>query len=96
MDWQPKNADLAGVLRRERRDDLTGLLSMMDFMERADREITRGPATFLYFNVENFHLMNREYGFRPATSCSCASRKRCSKHSAPCRWPASTTTASSS
>ena len=64
MDWQPKNADLAGVLRRERRDDLTGLLSMMDFMERADREIARGPATFLYFNVENFRLMNQEYGFQ--------------------------------
>ena len=64
MDWQPKNSDLAGVLRRERRDDLTGLLSMMDFMERADREIARGPATFLYFNVENFRLMNQEYGFQ--------------------------------
>ena len=64
MDWQPKNADLAGVLRRERRDDLTGLRSMMDFMERADREIARGPATFLYFNVENFRLMNQEYGFQ--------------------------------
>ena len=64
MDWQSRAADLAGVLRRERRDELTGLLAMMDFMARADREIARGPATFLYFNVENFRLMNQEYGFQ--------------------------------
>lgn len=50
--------------RQERRDELTGLSTMTAFMEQAGKEIQSGKATFLYFNMENFRLVNQRYGFQ--------------------------------
>lgn len=50
--------------RQERRDELTGLSTMTAFMEYAGKEIQSGKATFLYFNMENFRLVNQRYGFQ--------------------------------
>ena len=49
---------------QERRDELTGLSTMTAFMEQAGREIEKGAAVFLYFNMENFRLVNQRYGFQ--------------------------------
>lgn len=49
---------------QERRDELTGLSTMTAFMEYAGKEIQSGKATFLYFNMENFRLVNQRYGFQ--------------------------------
>ncbi len=49
---------------QERRDELTGLSTMTAFMEQAGKEIQSGKATFLYFNMENFRLVNQRYGFQ--------------------------------
>ena len=37
---------------------------MTAFMEYAGKEIQSGKATFLYFNMENFRLVNQRYGFQ--------------------------------
>lgn len=37
---------------------------MTAFMEQAGKEIQSGKATFLYFNMENFRLVNQRYGFQ--------------------------------
>lgn len=50
--------------RQERRDELTGLSTMTAFMEYAGKEIQVGGAAFLYFNMENFRLVNQRYGFQ--------------------------------
>ena len=50
--------------RQERRDELTGLSTMTAFMEQAGKEIQVGGAAFLYFNMENFRLVNQRYGFQ--------------------------------
>ena len=49
---------------QERRDELTGLSTMTAVMEQAGKEIQSGKATFLYFNMENFRLVNQRYGFQ--------------------------------
>ncbi len=49
---------------QERRDELTGLSTMTAFMEQAGKEIQAGGAAFLYFNMENFRLVNQRYGFQ--------------------------------
>ncbi|MCI7055445.1 MAG: GGDEF domain-containing phosphodiesterase [Selenomonas bovis] len=49
---------------QERRDELTGLSTMTAFMEQAGKEIQVGGAAFLYFNMENFRLVNQRYGFQ--------------------------------
>ena len=49
---------------QERRDELTGLSTMTAFMEQAGKEIKVGGAAFLYFNMENFRLVNQRYGFQ--------------------------------
>ncbi|MCI6284434.1 bifunctional diguanylate cyclase/phosphodiesterase [Selenomonas sp.] len=63
MDWNEDANGFAGFLRRERRDELTGLPTMMAFMEQAARQLPMGPSSFLYFNVENFRVVNQEFGF---------------------------------
>jgi GGDEF domain-containing protein len=52
------------AFRQERRDELTGLSTMTAFMEQAGKEIQTGGAAFLYFNMENFRLVNQRYGFQ--------------------------------
>ncbi|MDY6272942.1 MAG: GGDEF domain-containing phosphodiesterase [Selenomonadaceae bacterium] len=52
------------AFRQERRDELTGLSTMTAFMEQAGKEIQVGGAAFLYFNMENFRLVNQRYGFQ--------------------------------
>ena len=37
---------------------------MMEFVDQAGRYIEGEPATFLYFNMENFRLVNQRYGFQ--------------------------------
>ena len=64
MDWKQEAEGFAGFLRQERRDELTGLPTMMAFMEQAARELSHGPSSFLYFNVENFRVVNQEFGFQ--------------------------------
>ena len=65
MDWKADGPDgFAAQMRREKRDELTGLSTMMAFMEQAERALRDGPAAFLYFNVENFRLVNQRSGFQ--------------------------------
>ena len=59
-----RKLSLSLPFRQERRDELTGLLTMTAFMEQAGREIEKGAAVFLYFNMENFRLVNQRYGFQ--------------------------------
>ena len=64
MDWKQEAKGFAGFLRQERRDELTGLPTMMAFMEQAARRLPLGPSSFLYFNIENFRVVNQEFGFQ--------------------------------
>ena len=64
MDWKQEATGIAGFLRRERRDELTGLPTMMAFMEQAARQLSLGPSSFVYFNLENFRVVNQEFGFQ--------------------------------
>ena len=59
-----RKLSLSLPFRQERRDELTGLSTMTAFMEQAGREIEKGAAVFLYFNMENFRLVNQRYGFQ--------------------------------
>ena len=45
-------------------DELTGLPLMKEFLEKAEQRMAYGPAAFLYFNIENFRLVNRRYGIQ--------------------------------
>ena len=60
-DDQNHFADAQDTLRR---DELTGLPLMKEFLEKAEERLAYGPAAFLYFNIENFRLVNRRYGIQ--------------------------------
>ena len=59
-----KGVRLSAPFRQVRRDELTGLPTMMEFMEQAKRQLAKEDVTFLYFNVENFRLVNQRFGFQ--------------------------------
>jgi EAL domain-containing protein (putative c-di-GMP-specific phosphodiesterase class I)/GGDEF domain-containing protein len=62
---------------RSRKDELTGLPTMMEFMNQAKRRLAEdGSGAFLYFNIENFRMINKNYGFIAGNSLLCKFSKQ--------------------
>ncbi len=65
MSWEKGGKNhFTGAQGNVRRDELTGLPLMAEFLEQAEQRLAYGPAAFLYFNIENFRMINRRYGIK--------------------------------
>ena len=65
--FENESVIMKDFIRKNQTDEVTGLFTMMYFMEDAHyllREDASGNIAFLYFDVENFKEYNLKYGFQ--------------------------------